>query len=169
VSRLGQLDGKEIVIKLYQGGKAGVVRRIPIEIATDIPGQGGPSHPGPEPTSSPAGPVSRTPATGGPEIDNPREPPRPTNDRPPQSTGNATRSSDRGSFWLWVVQISNLVLIVGLAAYALFFALPRVQVLEDRMAKTEMFIVGSREAIREELEFMKREMSQQDRQETRQE
>jgi hypothetical protein len=48
-----------------------------------------------------------------------------------------------------------------LAGYGIFFMLPKIQVLEDRLAKSEMFIHGSREAIREELDEIKREILQQ--------
>jgi hypothetical protein len=43
----------------------------------------------------------------------------------------------------------------------MFFMLPKIQVLQDRLAKAEMFIHGSREAIREELEQIKGEIIQQ--------
>ena len=63
--------------------------------------------------------------------------------------------------WIWILQISNLVIVIGVAVYAFFFMLPRIQVLEDRLAKNEMFIHGSREAIRDELEQIKKEILDQ--------
>jgi len=55
----------------------------------------------------------------------------------------------------------NLALLVCLGAYGIFFVLPKIQVLQDRLAKNEMFIHGSREAIREELEEIKAEILKQ--------
>jgi hypothetical protein len=52
-------------------------------------------------------------------------------------------------------------LLIGLAGYGIFFILPKVQVLEDRLAKNEMFIHGTREAIREELDQIKEEILRQ--------
>jgi hypothetical protein len=59
---------------------------------------------------------------------------------------------------VWIFQFFNLVLLAALAGYAIFFLLPKIQVLEDRLAKNEMFLHGSREAIREELEEIKAEI-----------
>ena len=49
----------------------------------------------------------------------------------------------------------------GGGRFRLFFMLPKIQVLQDRLAKTEMFLHGSREAIREELDQLKGEILQQ--------
>ena len=60
--------------------------------------------------------------------------------------------------WIWILTVLNLILLMSLAAYGVFFVLPKIQVVEDRLAKNEMFIHGSREAIREELEQVKEEI-----------
>ena len=59
---------------------------------------------------------------------------------------------------MWALQIFNLALLVALGVYGIFFMLPKMQVLEDRLAKNEMFIHGSREAIREEIEEMREDI-----------
>jgi len=69
--------------------------------------------------------------------------------------------------WLWILQIANLALLVAIGSYGIFFILPRIQVLEDRLSKNEMFLHGSREAIRDELEQIKKEILQQCLRETR--
>jgi len=63
--------------------------------------------------------------------------------------------------WIWIIQAVNLVFLAGLAVYGIFFILPKLQVLEDRLAKNEIFIHGSREAIREELDQIKQEILKQ--------
>jgi flagellar basal body-associated protein FliL len=81
-----------------------------------------------------------------------------------QQTDQASSSRITESFGgtlIWILQISNLVLTVGLIVYGFFFMLPKIQVLEDRLAKNEMFIHGSREAIREELEQIKKDILDQ--------
>ena len=60
----------------------------------------------------------------------------------------------------------NLVLVLGLGVYGVLFLLPRLQVLDDRLVRNEMFIHGSREAIREELEQIKEEILRQCQQDT---
>ena len=57
-----------------------------------------------------------------------------------------------------MVQIFNLILLVALGSYGIFYLMPKVQVLQDRLAKNEMFIHGSREAIREEIEEMREDI-----------
>jgi hypothetical protein len=57
-----------------------------------------------------------------------------------------------------LVQIINLGLLVGLAVYGIFYMLPKIQVLQDRLARNEMFIHTSREAIREEMDRIKEEI-----------
>ncbi|MBI5248394.1 MAG: hypothetical protein HY912_02770 [Desulfomonile tiedjei] len=152
------LEGKEITIKVFQGNKVRETRKIPIKIAADLramnrPARGdsaapeeldrrteaAPSRTADVPEVSAAGPRQATAV--------PSEPSR--------------RNESRTSIWLWVLQIFNLVLLVGVAAFGFFFMLPKIQVLQDRLAKTEMFIHGSREAIREELDQIKEEIVQQ--------
>lgn len=160
-AQLAQLDGKEIVIKVLQGQKVRETRRIPIKTSSDLRGAGAGQPVREEPAVEPPG---RTPKP---------EPSRtaPSTDtdlvgagsRPePSPTGDLTRKdSPKASMWLWILAIVNLVLLGGLACFGIFFMLPKLQVLEDRLAKNEMFIHQSREAIREELEKIKHEILQQ--------
>ena len=72
-----------------------------------------------------------------------------------------SKTARGGGLWFWAVQVFNFVLLAVLGMYGVFFMLPRIQVLEDRLAKSEMFIHSSREAIREELEEVKEEIIRQ--------
>jgi hypothetical protein len=142
--QLAQLNGKEIRIDVYEGANVRPVRRIPIQVAPELrlssgteTGQGDDSTYAQSTTAS----VPRGSGKG---------PERPT--QAPGETGGTT------SIWMWIFQILNLALLVGGASYGIFFVLPKMQVLEDRLAKNEMFIHGSREAIREELEQTKKEI-----------
>jgi hypothetical protein len=161
---LAQLDGKEIVIKAYQGNKIRETRRIPIKVAADLMKPGAPLSKMGGPTE-PEDLRSESPAT--------RTGPRPetTGSRPQPATAPgavSARQQDRGTGpWIWILQIANLALLVAVGSYGIFFMLPRIQVLEDRLAKNEMFLHGSREAIRDELEQIKKEILQQCLEETR--
>lgn len=154
-----QLEGKEIIIKVFQGNKVRETRKVPIKIAADLRAMkpGGPQGEAaaPEdisrrPAPTPAGTLE-APETGAPS-------PRPATAVPSETT---RRAESRTSIWLWAIQIFNLVLLVGVAAFGFFFMLPKIQVLQDRLAKAEMFLHGSREAIREELDQLKGEILQQ--------
>ncbi len=142
---LAQLDGREITIRVYQGNEVRETRRIPIEISSDLRV---PSHAG----------ISAKPEPS--HVQETKVPPKPvvSASRTSRSENSSRRSEAHSGFWLWAVQIANLILLVFLGVYTVFFMLPKVQVLEDRMAKNEMFIHGSREAIREEIDQMKREI-----------
>jgi hypothetical protein len=162
---LAQLDGKEIVIKAYQGNKIRETRKIPIKVAADL------MKPGPRisPPEGPTEPEDLRSARAATKTPGPR--PEMTAPRPQPATASAesARKQDRaaGLWWIWILQIVNLALLVAVGSYGIFFMLPRIQVLEDRLAKNEMFLHGSREAIREELEQIKKEILQQCLQETR--
>ena len=162
---LSQLDGKEIVIKAYQGNKIRETRRIPIKVAADLkkPGADLSSMQPPaeqEEFRPPAGAATRTPGPRS-EITGPRP-------QPATAPGENARKTERGAGpWIWILQIVNLALLVAVGSYGIFFMLPRIQVLEDRLSKNEMFLHGSREAIRDELEEAKKEILQQCLQETR--
>lgn len=158
---LAQLNGKEILIKVYQGNKVRDTIRVPIKTAPDL--RSGAStmtsdgEPSPEPRKPP----------GQPEVSNQRkaENGQSARSQTRQETSAASQSvkkeGDWGRMGLWVFQIINLALLVCLGVYGIFFMLPKMQVLQDRLAKNEMFIHGSREAIREELEEIKAEILKQ--------
>lgn len=139
---LVRLDGKSIVIKVFQGDSVREAHRVAIQIASDLkrmqPEDDVRPTPSPEPPTRPI--VSQV-----------RPAPKPPTQAAPQ-TGTS------GTMWIWVLTVFNLICFVCLAAYGVFFVLPKIQVLEDRLAKNEMFIHGSREAIREELEQVKEEI-----------
>ncbi len=161
-AQLSQLDGKDIIIKVFQGNKIRETRKIPIRTAPDLrapgkeSGQRGESIRGEEtsgPSKSEVGPPRKAEAVEA------SAPPARREAASPADTAQTNRQW--GGLWLWIIQIFNLVLLAALAVYAIFFMLPKIQVLEDRLAKNEMFIHGSREAIREELEQIKAEILRQ--------
>jgi hypothetical protein len=148
-AQLAQLDGKDIVIKVFQGTKVRETRKIPIKISSELRTTARDTSPEPTPDKPKRPSVS----------DNKPEPtPKPEQ----ATTGNTTRKDiQKTSPWLWALQIFNLVMLAGLGVYTIFFMLPKLQVLGDRLAKNEMFIHGSREALREEFDQLKEEVSQQ--------
>jgi hypothetical protein len=160
---LSQLNGKEIIIKVFQGNKIRETRKIPIKISSDLRGSGKSSgETGESLQREESGQSARrevAPPRGAAE---PVEASAPPARRESASTGESAQTSRRGgALWLWILQIFNLILLAGLAVYAIFFMLPKLQVLEDRLAKNEMFIHGVREAIREELDQIKAEILRQ--------
>lgn len=149
---LSQLNGKDIVIKVYQGNEVRETRRIHITVSPDLVAQ--------PPERSAVSTTAEPPRQQEPVV-LPRES-SPAPPKPVRAESTAKRTDIRsGGFLLWVIQIANLILLIFLAVYTIFFMLPKVQVLEDRVTKSEMFLHGSREAIREELDQIKREIVQQ--------
>ncbi|MBI4962168.1 MAG: hypothetical protein HY913_02725 [Desulfomonile tiedjei] len=145
---LGRLNGKEILVKVYQGNTIKDTIRVPIKTSPDL--RVAQYQEDPKPPSRPETPPQPRPENG-------QSSPSPTRSEPPAA--QAARSD--GGLGLWIFQIVNLALLVCLGAYGIFFMLPKIQVLEDRLAKNEMFIHGSREAIREELDEIKTEILKQ--------
>jgi hypothetical protein len=158
-AQLAQLDGKDIIIKVYQANKIKETRKIPIKTSSDLRGSVPGSTLGPTTPRQAEEPRQPSkPEVGSSRLKETGEPSTPAKQSPAE-TSQTNRPG--GGLWLWVVQILNLVLLVGLAVYAIFFMLPKIQVLEDRLAKNEMFIHSSREAIREELDRIKAEILRQ--------
>jgi len=153
-ARLLLLDGKEIVIKVLQGTRVRETRRIPIKIAPDLKQMTRESGTSAGEDTG-MGPPMRTDRQ---EVETARQSPTTAAGRQPEAATPARGSATAGSFWIWLLLILNLLMLAGLAAHAILFMLPRIQVLEDRLAKSEMFIHASREAIREELEQIKEEI-----------
>jgi hypothetical protein len=144
---LAQLDGHEITIKVYQGDRLRDTRRIPIKISEDLKAWAR------KPTAdhqAPGEEINRT--KPGPATAKPVE--------PTPSSGASGKEKAKYSMFLWILQIANLALLAGIAIYTFFFILPKMQVLEDRLTKNEMFIHNSREAIREELDHLKEDLLQ---------
>ncbi len=159
-----RLDGREITVTVWDGSTPADRITIPIRVSPAVLGGTsaeipGPDEPGPSATGTaePApltrddttGPLTRQPATA------------PAN-RPAETAGSGRGASPV----LWGLQILTLALVLIHLAYGVFFTLPRLQVLEDRLSKNEMFIHGSREAIREELDEIKEEILEQCRTES---
>jgi len=160
-AKLAQLNGKEVLVKVYQGNKIKEAISIPIKTSSDIrsgaitkPSEGEPPTEPRTSTTKPETPKQQRVASG-------ESAQSPGGQEPAASSQSATKEEDWGGTSLWVFQIVNLALLVCLGIYAIFFMLPKIQVLQDRLAKNEMFIHGSREAIREELEEIKGEILRQ--------
>ncbi len=159
---LAQLDGTEIVIKVYHGNQIRETRRIPIKVAADL------KNPNADLSSVPTEPGDLRSTLGTPKTPGPTKGQEITA-RTQQATATAenAKRSDRGlGPWIWILQILNLALLIVVGSYGIFFMLPRIQVLEDRLSKNEMFLHGSREAIRDELEQIKKEILQRCLEET---
>jgi hypothetical protein len=159
-AQVAQLDGKEIVLKVFQGTKIRETRKIPIKLGSDLKAGGVDLGPRESPGEE-EGPATTKPAAapGRADLRSENASPRP---QQASAAAGAGRKPDPGNWvWLWILQIFNLVLLLALGAYGIFFMLPRIQVLEDRLAKSEMFLHGTREAIREELEQIKTDLLQQ--------
>ncbi|HMK34387.1 MAG TPA: hypothetical protein VK463_04915 [Desulfomonilaceae bacterium] len=155
-AQLAQLDGKDIVIKVYQGTKVRETRKIPIKIAADLrnsardlSAESRGEDINPPKTETPPARIQTGDRSGSSRTE------------PPVSPDTSRKDSQKVSTWLWAVQIFNLIMLAGLGVYALFFMMPKIQVLEDRLAKNEMFVHGSREALREEMDQLKEELIQQ--------
>jgi hypothetical protein len=153
---LAQLNGKEIVIKVYQGNRVRDTIRVPVRTSSDVRRGGALTGRSEPPTTE--GEVQHTERTGPSRTETPANA-RPASSGEPAPASQPPRKQDGSAGnWLWVFQIFNLLLLGGLASYGVFFVIPKIQVLEDRLAKNEMFLHGSREAIREELERIKGEV-----------
>jgi hypothetical protein len=165
-AKLAGIDGAEITIKVWDGNKVRETRRIPIRVASELRDPGRAPVRGPEAATEGEGRPARASALPSPGTEEEGESAPPS---PRRATPVAAKPSSGvpsfGGIWLWAFQVFNLILLAVLAAYGIFFLLPKVQVLEDRLAKNEMFLHGSREAIREELDEMKEDILRQCRKE----
>jgi hypothetical protein len=157
--RLGNLNGKEVVVKIYQGDKVRESIKIPIKTATERSGVGsghGASTSVHEQDLKPAG---NTAAPSSSHLTEATQANAPTTSvekvGPSRELENRSSSTVMG---IWILQIFNLIALIVLALYGAFFVLPKVQVLEARISKSEMFLHGVREAIREELDKTKEEI-----------
>lgn len=160
-AHLAMLDGKDIVIRIFQGNSVRETLKVPIKISSDLRGTSGDGIGRSEIAESQ--PVQR-PATPkesslGKRPDTPDLPPsslgKPSTTAPAQTQAKA---SEGGDLRIWVVQFVSLILLAALAVYGIFFLQPKIQVLQDRLARNEMFIHSSREAIREEMDRVKEEI-----------
>lgn len=153
---LAPLDGTEIVIKVWEGDRIRETRTIPIRVSPDLL-EGTGEVP---PAGNLAPPTRDIPDKGSPKATFGTTTSDETGVRGSREAQAGKQGSGQG-VWFWAIQGFNLVLLAVVGVYGIFFMLPRIQVLEDRLAKNEMFIHSSREAIREELEEVKEEIIRQ--------
>ncbi len=153
--QLAQLNGKEIQIKVFQGNETTEVIKIPITTSSEL-------RLPDDASASPGGPSREDPGTTGAPTTEPQDQGRAgPSGSPVDVDSGSVKSYAGGGIWLWILLILDLGITAAVAGYVIFFMLPKIQVLEDRLAKNEMFIHGSREAIREELELTKEEILRQ--------
>jgi len=165
-AKLAGLSSAEITIKVWEGNKVRETRRIPIRVAPELLDAGMEGLRRPEPVAEGEGKPARATALPSPVREEEGEvAPAPSRRSSPATPKSSVGVPTSGGIWLWGLQVLNLVLLAVLAAYGVFFLLPKIQVLEDRLAKNEMFLHGSREAIREELEEIKEDILRQCRKE----
>lgn len=156
-SQLAALNGKEILIKVYQGDKIRETLRVPIKTTSDIGSSTG---------ETPVGGVQvRDISTSKPGALLDKQASREsqlTTTAASDSKVQAMSPQQGASTWNstvgWIILALNLIIGLTVLGYGAFFLLPKIQVLEDRLAKSEMFIHGSREAIREELDQIRDEV-----------
>jgi hypothetical protein len=157
-AQLAALQDKEVVIKVWDGAHVKETKRIPINASTEgirPPETGaGASEPRKEETRDAQGATgpSKVPAGSGATR-------RTAGESAPNREASAPTGSAKGvGAGIWGALILNVILVLGIGFYTLFVVRPRVRALEEGAAKSEMFIHGSREAIREEIEEMKQEV-----------
>jgi hypothetical protein len=149
--QLAMINGKNILIRVYQGTIVKDTLRVPITVATDLSG-------GPAETSSKAE-VASPPASA--QSISQTKKPSPASEAASTAAGHGSErqpvAAQTGSSEtkLWIALGVNIGLLAILAGYVIFFLLPKIQVLQDRITKNEIFIHHSRESIREELEAVK--------------
>jgi hypothetical protein len=156
-AQLAALNGKDITIKVFQGDKVRETIRVPVRTTADTPV----AH-----TDSSSGAIQPRDTSAAKPASTSDKAPVKDSDRPlgaPEVKTVAPASSSQGvSLWsstmAWIFLALSSIVSLGLLGYGAFFLLPKIQVLEDRLAKSEMFIHGSREAIREELDQIKDEV-----------
>ncbi len=155
--QLSMINGKDILIRVYQGTTVKDTLRVPITISSELiggqaesPGKADftPSQPA---TQSPPGAKKQSSLSEGLSGQAEHGYERPI------SPGQGASTDLK----MWIFQAINLGLLAVLAGYIIFFLLPKMQVLQDRVSKSELFLHHSRESIREELDAMKEDIISQ--------
>ncbi|MFA6224205.1 MAG: hypothetical protein WC647_18045 [Desulfomonilaceae bacterium] len=158
LARLSNLNGKQIQVKIYQGDKVRETIKIPIKTSV--------GETGTSPVSSKSSAVqeqdlkaaAKTPGSTSSALEPQKIEAAGTSSQ--KTTQSREQESKTG--WsivgIWIFQIFNLVALIGVILYGAFFLMPKVQVIEARLSKNEMFLHGAREAIREELDKTKEEI-----------
>jgi hypothetical protein len=151
------LNGKEVAIKIYQADKVRETIRIPIKAA-------GESTISILDSQTSLG-IREHDSRSFKAVDGTAEPVRSDSGTVSGEKVSTGRDLDNKGGWtvpgIWILQIFNLVGLIALALYGAFFLLPKLQVIEARMSKNEMFLLGAREAIREELDKTKEDVLRQ--------
>ncbi|MGC8658671.1 MAG: hypothetical protein ACP5U1_06320 [Desulfomonilaceae bacterium] len=156
-AKLAALNGKQLLIKMYQGDKVRQTIKVPIKTS------GAPSETSTTSTveeqdlkaaSKPSG-LPRAETSEALSVSKPQSHPSTGQAIPSKETFKGGGQIGAG---IWIIQIFNLVALIAVALYGAFYVLPRVQVLEARISKNEMFLHGAREAIRDELDKTKEEI-----------
>lgn len=156
--QLSHVNGKDVTVRVYQGTAVKDTIRVPIRVSSDLVSApldlgGRPDFSGTLPQQKPASHAQK-----------PSEHLEAAS-LPARQAGEAQSQASKGGMStdvkIWILGAVNLGLLVALGAYVIFFLLPRIQVLQDRITKSEIFIHNSRESIREEIETMRHEVLSQ--------
>lgn len=157
-AHLAALDGKEVSIRVYQGDKVRETLKVPIRTSGDATLASADSGS----SGIQVRDITSTKSSTKTDKQASREPER-TPVQTESRTSTVASPQNASSFWNstlpWLLIVLSITASLGIMGYGVFFLLPKIQVLEDRLAKSEMFIHGSREAIREELDLIKDEVS----------
>ncbi len=153
-AQLDLLNGKEIVIQVVQDDQVRETRKIPIRVAADLrsaQGSGVEQSVDQEPVRGPSASGTTTGAAGSASIASGKTSP----------TKESTRKETaKYSMWLWLFATANFILLAAIAIYTIFFIMPKLQVMEDRLTKNELFVHGIREAVRDEMDQLKKDLVQ---------
>jgi hypothetical protein len=180
---LARLNGKEIRVNLYENMDISKVIRIPISTSRELRLSGSTDETEPDNGDTGGGltfipPNQDTTAMEdqttppqyqndpspdpAPESDTETDPEPPAPESGPQPEAEPRAQARTGLGLIpWIVIIASIAIAAGVGGYVVFILIPKIQALEDRLAKNEMFLHGSREAIREELELTKEEILKQ--------
>jgi hypothetical protein len=151
--QLAQLNNKELQVRIYQGNKTRETIRIPIRTSAN-------SRQGIRDTDSKTESFN-TPSIKESALTGDTQAPKAGGGSGTRFSGdrNASRlesSPAESSGWFSWSLSALLVLCIGvLAGYTIFFVLPKVQSLEDRVAKNEMFLHLTRDQLKEEIERLR--------------
>ncbi|MFH0821830.1 MAG: hypothetical protein V2B18_03705 [Pseudomonadota bacterium] len=157
---LAELEGTRVEIRVWNGASIGETIALPIVLASDVVG----SRPARR-IDSDTPVVEPTPKDTGYARQSSRDGDDPPVEQRPRKAAAAEASprepAGSSTIWLWVIQIGTSVIVVAFIGYWVFFALPRIQVMESRLAKSEMAAHGTLESIRDEQERFREEILRQ--------
>ncbi|MDQ1240261.1 MAG: hypothetical protein QG577_2447 [Thermodesulfobacteriota bacterium] len=153
--QLTQVNGKDVIVRVYQGTSVKDTLKVPIRVSSDL--VSAPLEVGGKSDFTGAQPQQKLSGTGQRAPENLE-----AASLPARQAGDAKSQTVKGALGtdakIWILGLANLALIVALAGYVIFFMLPRIQVLQDRISKSEIFIHNSRESIREEIDEIKQDV-----------